>query len=260
MPRHRLVQPAAGACCAMLIAACAASSPGPSGAGGGSPAPSTTGAAGPSVPAEAVRWTIGPALVECTGVGPMWCLQYRDAPDGAWKRHYGRIEGFEFRPGDEVELAVRFEAVPRPPADAPSRRAVAVGELARRTLTTETPPVALAGSAWQLDAMPGATVALAGARGTPTLRFDATPRASGESGVNRFGARVDAGDGWLRVASPMVTRMAGPPEAMALEAEFLGRLQRAGHWRVAGDRLRLLDAAGAELMTLRRAAPAQGAR
>jgi len=29
---------------------------------------------------------------------------------------------------------------------------------------------------------------------------------------------------------------------------------------VAGDRLRLLDAAGAELMSMRRAAPAQGAR
>jgi heat shock protein HslJ len=56
----------------------------------------------------------------------------------------------------------------------------------------------------------------------------------------------------------MVTRMAGPPEAMALEGAFLGRLQRAGHWRVAGDRMRLLDAAGVELMSLRRLAPGQG--
>ena len=260
MSRHRLAQPAAGACCAMLIVACVASPSGPPGAVSGTPASSATGTAGAVVPAEAVRWTIGPSLVECSGVGPMWCLQYRDAPDGAWKRHYGRIEGFEFRPGDEVELAVRFEAVPRPPADAPSRRTVAVRELARRTLTADTLPAALAGSAWQLDAMPGATLAPAGGGVAPTLRFEAAARASGGSGVNRFGARVDAGDGWLRVASPMVTRMAGPPEAMALEAEFLGRLQRAGHWRVAGDRLRLLDAAGAELMSMRRAAPAQGAR
>jgi len=52
--------------------------------------------------------------------------------------------------------------------------------------------------------------------------------------------------------------MAGPPEAMALEREFLGRLQRAGHWRVDADRLRLLDAAGGELMSLRRVASGQG--
>ena len=107
MSRHRLAQPAAGACCAMLIVACVASPSGPPGAVSGTPASSATGTAGAVVPAEAVRWTIGPSLVECSGVGPMWCLQYRDAPDGAWKRHYGRIEGFEFRPGDEVELAVR---------------------------------------------------------------------------------------------------------------------------------------------------------
>lgn len=260
MSRHRLAQPAAGACCAMPIVACAASPSGPSGTAGGHPASSKTGAAGAVMPADAIRWTIGPALVECTGVGPMWCLQYRDARGGAWKRHHGRIEGFEFPPGDEVELAVRFEAVPRPPADAPSGRTMAVRELARHTLTSDTLPSALAGSAWQLDAMPGATLAPAGAGGTPTLRFEAAARVSGGSGVNRFGARIDAGDGWLRVASPMVTRMAGTPEAMALEGEFLGRLQRAGHWRLAGDRLRLLDSAGAELMSMRRAAPAQGAR
>jgi heat shock protein HslJ len=75
------------------------------------------------------------------------------------------------------------------------------------------------------------------------------------SGVNRYGARVDAGPGWLRVGGAMSTRMAGPPEAMALESEFLSRLQRAGGWRIDGDRLRLLDAKGLELMTLRRAAP-----
>jgi heat shock protein HslJ len=148
--------------------------------------------------------------------------------------------------------------VPRPPADASSRRTLLVRELARRTLPGGPPPAALAGSAWQLDAMPGAKVAATGLRGAPTLRFDDAGRVSGESGVNRFGARVDAGEGWMRVSAPMLTRMAGPPDAMALEAEFIGRLQRAGHWRVEADRLRVLDAAGGELMSLRRAAPGQG--
>ena len=210
------------------------------------------------MPAGTQRWTVGPSLVECTGVAPMWCLQYRDAPGGSWKRHYGLIEGFEFRPGDETDLLVRFEAVPTPPADASSRRTLLVRELERRTLPGGPLPAALAGSAWQLEAMPGARVAAIGLRGAPTLSFDDAGRVSGDAGVNRFGARVDAGEGWMRVSAPMLTRMAGPPDAMALEAEFVGRLQRAGHWRVEADRLRVLDAGGDELMSLRRAAPGQG--
>lgn len=262
MRRSRLARPAS-ACCAMMLAACAASQSGPP-ASGPAAAPAAPGVSagpgGPAVPADAVRWTVGPSLVECTGVAPMWCLQYRDAPGGPWKRHYGGIEGFEFRPGDEADLLVRFEPVARPPADASSRRTLLVREVERRTLSGGTLPAALAGSAWRLDAMPGAKVSDAGMRGAPTLRFEESARAAGDSGVNRFGARVEAGgDGWLRVSAPMVTRMAGPPEAMALESEFLGRLQRAGHWRVEADRLRLLDAAGGELMSLRRAAPGQGA-
>ena len=257
MRRSRLARPA-GACCAALIAACSATPSGPASPAGTPPAGVTGAPRGPAVPAEAVRWTVGPSLVECVGVGPMWCLLYRDASDGPWMRHYGPIEGFVFRPGDETDLLVRFEAVARPPADAPSRRTLMVRELERRTLTGAPLPAALAGSAWRLDAMPGSDLPTTGMHGAPTLRFEEAARAAGESGVNRFGARVDAGEGWLRVSAPMTTRMAGPPEAMALEAEFLARLQRAGHWRVQGDRLRLLDAGGGELMSLRRASPGQG--
>lgn len=261
MRRSRLARPA-GTCCAVLLAACAATPPGPPPGSGSAPtsaaAGMSPGSGGTTVPAGAVRWTVGPSLVECVGVAPMWCLLYRDAPDGPWKRHYGGIEGFEFRPGDETDLLVRFETVPRPPADASSRRTLLVREVERRTLSGGALPAALADTSWRLDAMPGAAIETTGPRGAPTLRFDAGARASGDAGVNRFGARLDAGAGWLRVSAPMLTRMAGPPEAMALESEFLGRLARAGHWRVDADRLRLLDAAGGELMSLRRAAPERG--
>jgi heat shock protein HslJ len=261
MRRSRLARPA-GTCCAVLIAACAATPPG-SPAQGAAPGSAAAGAAAgrpaSAIPAQPVRWTVGPSLTECVGVGPMWCLLYRDAEGGPWKRHYGPIEGFEFRPGDETDLWVRFEAVARPPADASSRRTLLVREIERRTLSGGALPAALAGTRWRLEAMPERTAIPTGAaRGVPTLGFEEGARVSGESGVNRFGARVDAGEGWLRVSAPMLTRMAGPPEAMALEAEFLGRLGRAGHWRVDGDRLRLLDAGGGELMSLRRLPPGQG--
>jgi len=227
----------AGAC-TVLLAACAA------------PGPTASAAAG-SGSAQTLRWTIGPAFVDCVGVAPTFCLEYRDAPDGPWKRFHGVIEGFEFRP----DILVRQEPIPRPPADAPSHRTILVREIERRPLSSSSLPAPLAGTAWQLVAMPGAELAPAGARGPLTLGFDAAGRVAGMSGVNRYGAHVDAGPGWLRVGGAMSTRMAGPPEAMALESEFLSRLQRAGGWRIDGDRLRLLDAKGLELMTLRRAAP-----
>jgi heat shock protein HslJ len=231
----------AGAC-TVLLAACAA------------PGPTASAAAG-SGSAQTLRWTIGPAFVDCVGVAPTFCLEYRDAPDGPWKRFHGVIEGFEFRPGHETDILVRQEPIPRPPADAPSHRTILVREIERRPLSSSSLPAPLAGTAWQLVAMPGAELAPAGARGPLTLGFDAAGRVAGMSGVNRYGAHVDAGPGWLRVGGAMSTRMAGPPEAMALESEFLSRLQRAGGWRIDGDRLRLLDAKGLELMTLRRAAP-----
>jgi len=234
----------AGAC-TVLLAACAA------------PGPTASAAAG-SGSAQTLRWTIGPALVDCVGVAPTFCLEYRAAADGPWKRFHGVIEGFEFRPGHETDILVRQEPIPRPPADAPSHRTILVREIERRLLSSSSLPAALAGTAWQLVSMPGAEPAAAGARGPLTLGFDAAARVAGMSGVNRYGARVDAGPGWLRVSAAMSTRMAGPPEAMALESEFLSRLQRAGGWRIDGDRLRLLDAKGLELMTLRRAAPRSG--
>ena len=198
------------------------------------------------------RWTIGPGLVECVGVGPMWCLQYRDALDGPWKAFYGRIEGFEFRPGYETDLVVRSVPVPNPPADAPNRRVVMVRELERRPLAATVLPQALVG-AWQLVAMPG-VASVAGPRGPITMTFEAPGRLTGQSAVNRYSSHVDAADGWMRVSGAVSTRMAGPQEAMMLESEFLARLQRAGVWRVQGELLRLRDAAGAEWMSLRRAA------
>lgn len=211
---------------------------------------SSTGAVAPSATEE--RWTVGPALADCVGVAPMWCLQVRVSPGAPWTRHHGSIEGFRFVPGDEVDLVVRHEPIARPPADAPNRRTVLVRETARRTLPGTPLPEPLAGSAWQLVELPGAA-AVAGARGPVTMAFDAAGRVAGSAGVNRYTAAAAAGAGWLRVASGITTRMAGPPEAMQLESEFLARLQRAGTWRVDGDRLRLLDGAGAPLMTLRRA-------
>lgn len=116
-------------------------------------------------------------------------------------------------------------------------------------------PQALAGTAWQVVALPrfslapGTSLSLA----SLTLRFEEPARAAGNSGVNRFSAQVNADASQLRFVSPISTRMAGPPELMALESEFLARLQAVSAWKIDGNRLRLSDAAGLELIVLERA-------
>lgn len=248
-----------GLCVVLLLAGCAvppaASTPaspvGPAAPAQTAPAPGGTAAAREG----AVRWTVAPALVDCVGVAPTRCLRYRDAADGPWKLHYGAIEGFEFRRGFETDLLVRFVAVADPPADAPSRRVVLVQELERRPveLPPELPPM-LADTSWALVSMPGAS-SVVGMRGPLSVVFERGGRASGHSGVNRFGASVRVEGDRLQFGQAIVTRMAGPPEAMALEADFLARLQRAAGWRMVGEGLELLDDGGAALMTLRRMAP-----
>jgi len=236
-----------GLCAALLLAGCAA--PPPAATAPSAPGPGASGRE------DAVRWTVAPALVDCVGVGPTRCLRYRDTPAGPWKLHHGSIEGFEFRRGVETDLLVRFVPIPNPPADASSRRVVLVEELDRRAvpLPPELPSM-LADTSWELVLLPGAS-SVVGIRGPLVMSFELGGRASGNAGVNRFSASAEVDGDRLRFGQAIATRMAGPPEAMALEADFLGRLQRVAVWRIEGDRLRLFDGGGAELMGFRRMAP-----
>jgi len=233
------------------------------------PGSATSGSPGAptSATGQTARWTIAPDLVDCVGVGPMKCMRYRERPDGPWLYFYGAIEGFSFREGDEVDILVRFITVPNPPADASSRRVVLVQELARRPapMTSSTssagassalPPAALTASPWQLASMGAARPAMPEFQRIQ-MSIDASGRASGHAGVNRFSAQTRSGVTALSFEAPVSTRMAGSPEAMALESDFLARLLRTASWRIDGDRLRLLDASGGELMSFTRAAAAR---
>lgn len=71
----------------------------------------------------------------------------------------------------------------------------------------------------------GQTVALPAAK-PPTLQLLDGGRVAGFAGVNRFNGGFTLGDGGALLWSPgmAVTRMAGPPERMALESAFLKAL------------------------------------
>jgi heat shock protein HslJ len=74
---------------------------------------------------ETETWWINSAKKECTGAGPMSCLQIQKGetidPDG-WELFYSGIEGFEYEAGNiyQIEVIVTDRAQPIP-ADASSK-------------------------------------------------------------------------------------------------------------------------------------------
>lgn len=73
------------------------------------------------------------------------------------------------------------------------------------------------------------------------------------AGVNRYAVEgaVSGKDG-LSWSGPAVTKMAGPPEAMALEDSFLQALQAVTRIELRDGRLRLTSADGTTRMELTR--------
>ena len=92
------------------------------------------------------------------------------------------------------------------------------------------PIASLAGQSWTCVTLDGAAIT---ATRPPTITFDGAGRVNGFSGVNRFGGSVESAEaGELHFGQMMSTKMAGPPEQMALESSFLGALARADRYVV----------------------------
>ena len=98
------------------------------------------------------------------------------------------------------------------------------------------------------------------ADGAPTLRIELPANATGYAGVNRFGgpAELPSGEPGARgaIAFPALgaTKMAGPPERMALERTYFAALRSARSYRISGTEL-LLEAPSGPVARFR-AAPA----
>jgi heat shock protein HslJ len=97
----------------------------------------------------------------------------------------------------------------------------------------------LAGSSWVLTAGPFTT----GDLSAITLAFDES-ELFGTSGVNTYGGDyTSTEDGSLQIGPLRSTLMAGEPEAMTLEQEYLAALQSVFGYTAAGGTLTLFGAA-----------------
>ncbi len=117
-------------------------------------------------------------------------------------------------------------------------------------------PMASLSGEWTLDWMQGTgPVAPSTGRPAPSITIATDGKVTGFTGVNRMSSSLDtarAAKGEFAMGPAASTRMAGPPEAMQLETNFLGALQRATRYRINGDHLVLSDASGEVLRLARR--------
>lgn len=95
---------------------------------------------------------------------------------------------------------------------------------------------ALAWTEWTLKEIGGAPVP-ANSRASLSIGADGT--LSGNAGVNRFNGRARGTDDKFQAGPFMSTKMAGPPELMALEGQFLKALEATTRFVVEGDTLRV---------------------
>jgi heat shock protein HslJ len=107
-------------------------------------------------------------------------------------------------------------------------------------------PAALRGTDWTCTwiAVDGRAIT-PDASDAPTLRIDPPANATGRGGVNRFGgpAELAAGEpgatGTIGFPAIAATKMAGPPERMALEGAYFTALRAARRYEIKGDELTL---------------------
>jgi len=81
----------------------------------------------------------------------------------------------------------------------------------------------------------------------PTIQFGEKDRITGMAGVNRYSVEgtVSGKDSISWAGPAAVTKMAGPPEAMALEDAFLQALQAVTRIEQQGGKLKLATTDGA---------------
>ena len=79
------------------------------------------------------------------------------------------------------------------------------------------------------------------------VKFTVDGSVAGNSGCNNFSGAMETTDDGVKMGQMASTRMACPPEIMAVEARFLQALQGAAKFEMTSDSLRMLNADGEAL-------------
>lgn len=74
---------------------------------------------------------IASQTVDCTGVTPMKCLQFKEKESDNWGNFYSNIEGFTYEPGFEYVLKVKTEKIKNPPIDGSSIKYSLVSQVSK---------------------------------------------------------------------------------------------------------------------------------
>jgi heat shock protein HslJ len=118
--------------------------------------------------------------------------------------------------------------------------ALLVGGCASSSDSKPAPDFPLVGPFWQLVELDGKPVPATEGFATPTLQLDAASRrASGTGGVNQFTTNYELSGLALRFGTVASTKMAGRPEAMAIENDYFKALATGSFWSIKGNQLEL---------------------
>lgn len=111
--------------------------------------------------------------------------------------------------------------------------------------------VELPGSSWTVTGFNNGKEAVVGlvADSQLTLEFGTDGTVSGSSGVNQFNGPFESTADTIKIGPLAGTKMAGEPELMDQEAQYIAALEAAVSWKVVGGRLEMRDASGATQIT-----------
>ena len=113
------------------------------------------------------------------------------------------------------------------------------------------------GSRWRLVDFDGQTLSSMGMPTSVELQLDpATHRVTGTSGVNRIAGTYQIAGKRISFGPMISTRMAGTPEAMKFEADYLNVLGKIDEWSLTDGKLELRS--GPEVMATYLPAPPTG--
>lgn len=203
---------------------------------------------GPTDKPNIETWWINSSKKDCTGVGPMSCLQIQKGKNidpNAWELFYSGIEGFEYQPGFiyQIEVSVSDRAEPIP-ADASSK----IYKLEKVISQEQDKSLGLT-NIWIVKEVNG----ILDPKGFKnqealTFEFNASEKTYfGNSGCNSIRGSIVENDGQKLILGPGATTMMACPD-MKVEQAIGKALLDTRKYKIENNQLSLLDSAGNPLI------------